>query len=253
MQYGLPFEGISPLCEVHLRLGAFYGPQPITHRLDPVSQLVHSMLGARTRDAITRKVFVALASSQMRWEELIELPYSDFFTLIRNVTFAERKAEFISLALRTIVERRGRLDLDFLSAWPVEASLVWLDALKGVGPKTAAAVLNFSTLHQRALVVDTHYWRVARRLGLIPEKTSLAKAAHLLAQQIPSSFNAADAEINFILMKKLGQEYCRPARPECARCPLRSMCPQASGQWTRRAERNEIKMSVPSHAYGRIA
>lgn len=252
MQYGLPFEGISRLFEAHLRLETFYGPQPETHRLDPVSQLVHSMLGARTRDAIARRVFAALARDHSRWEELIALSYWDFFTLIRQVTFAERKAEFIPLALCAIIERRGRLDLDFLSAWPVEAALVWLDALKGVGPKTAAAALNFSTLHRRALVVDTHYWRVARRLGLVSLKTSLAKAPQLLTQQIPSSFNADDTEANFILMKKLGQEYCHPAKPECARCPLRSMCPQPNRQQVRQTELNEIRRSV-GHAHGRHA
>jgi hypothetical protein len=94
---------------------------------------------------------------------------------------------------------------------------------------------------------------VARRLGLIPDRTRLAKASQLLSQQIPSSFTAGDTEANFILMKKLGQEYCHASKPECARCPLRSMCPLLDRQWTSRAERNEISLSVASHVHGRCA
>lgn len=249
MQYGLPLEGVSRLSEAHGRLLAAFGPPLPALRLDPVAQLVHSMLGARTRDAISRRTFLLLADRHARWEELIELPYWDLFALIRDVTFAERKAEFIPRALRGIVERRGRLDLRFLSGWPVDAALDWLDELPGVGPKTAAAVLNFSTLHRRALVVDTHYWRVAIRLGLIPAKTSLAKAPRLLTRQTPAAWTADDTETNFILMKRLGQDYCRHSRPDCAACPLRSMC-SSVGHAT---ARNANAASTASDAHGRPA
>jgi len=228
MQFELPLEGASRLTEIHRRLMAAYGPPLPTFRLDPVSQLVLSMLGARTHDHISRRYFSDLANHHPRWEELIQIPYADFSAHISGVTHAERKAVFIPQALRGIIERRRRLDLDFLSAWPVDDALAWLDALRGVGPKTSAAVLNFSTLHQRALVVDTHYWRVARRLGLILPKTSLAKSSQLLTRQIPSFWTADDTEKNFIFMKKLGQEYCHYAAPECARCPLQSICPHAA-------------------------
>jgi endonuclease III len=248
MQYGLPFEGISRLTEMHRRLLAAFGPPRPTLRLDPVSQLVHSMLGARTRDAISRKTFAALTNRHSRWEELVELPYWDLFELIRGVTFAERKAEFIPLALRTIVKRRGRLDLDFLSTWPADTALQWLDDLPGVGPKTAAAVLNFSTLHQRALVVDTHYQRVAIRLGLIPEKTSLAKAARLLSREVPAAWNADDTETNFILVKQLGQECCRSGRTVCTQCPLCSLCPEIG-----RATARHPTATEPGHAHGPLS
>src|SRR5690606_7256789 len=104
-----------------------------------------------------------LANRFPDWEKLTRAPYWDLAALIGDVTFAERKAKFIPLALCTIAAQRGRLELAFLSAWPEETALAWLDTLPGVGPKTGAAVLNYSTLHRRALVVDTHYRRVAQR------------------------------------------------------------------------------------------
>jgi endonuclease III len=225
MQYDLPFEGASRLGETHRHLKGAFGPPLPTLRLDPLSQLLRSLLGARTRDAVSGEVFATLANHHSRWEELLQIPHENLFALIRDVTHAERKAVFIPLALRGIIDRRRSLDLDFLSAWPVDDGLAWLQALRGVGPKTAAAVLNFSALHQRALVVDTHYWRVARRLGLISLKTSLAKSSYSLARQIPVSWNADDTEENFILMKELGQTLCHHGVPECPRCPLRPMCP----------------------------
>jgi endonuclease III len=247
MQFGLPFEDNASLSRIHQRLVDAYGPLPATHRLDPVSQLVHSVLGARTRDRISPKTFALLANRFPVWEELIRAPYWDLAALIRDVTFAERKAKFIPLALCTIAEQRGRLELDFLSAWPEEASLAWLDALPGVGPKTAAAVLNFSTLHKRALVVDTHYRRVAQRLRLISTKTSLACAPRLLTRQIPGCWTANDTEMNFLLMKKLGQEYCRHSKPDCAACPLLRLCPEADSP----AAQTATATFTSSHNHGR--
>jgi endonuclease-3 len=252
MQYELPFEGVSRLPEIHRRLTAAYGPPPAAVRLDPVSQLIRSMLGARTYDAVSNKAFAALANRCARWEDLIHMPCRDLLGLIRNVTFPENKAKHIPLALQTIIERHGRLELDFLSAWPVKSALAWLDRLPGTGPKTSAAVLNFSTLDRRALVVDTHYWRVACSLGLIPYTSSLAKASRLLMAQIPAMWTSGDTHAHFLLMKRLGQEYCRHSISKCTPCPLRPLCPQTRRPGLHRAAaRQGIAASAASDAHGR--
>ena len=66
--------------------------------------------------------------------------------------------------------KRGVLSLDFLADLPVEEARAWLERLPGVGPKTSAAVLSFSTLRRPALPVDSHHHRVAARTGLIPSR-----------------------------------------------------------------------------------
>ena len=71
----------------------------------------------------------------------------------------------------------GNLSLDFIKNWSVEKVRKWLEEIPGIGVKTSAAILNFSKVRMRALVVDPHHLRVAQRLGIIPAKCSLDKGA----------------------------------------------------------------------------
>ncbi len=102
---------------------------------------------------------------------------------LKPVTYAERKATQLRNALRMIEERRGSLVLNFLADWPVDDAQDWLRTLPGVGPKVSAAVLNFSTLRQRVLVVDCHHFRVAKRLGLLRPNAPFAAAQRILMSQ----------------------------------------------------------------------
>ena len=95
----------------------------------------------------------------------------------------------------------------------------YLRSLPGVGPKTAACVLLFA-LGKPAFPVDTHVWRVTRRLGLIGAKVS-ADAAHIaLERMIPPAWRYA-MHINLI---RHGRRTCMAQRPACERCPLRASC-----------------------------
>ncbi|MEQ8395797.1 Fe-S cluster assembly protein HesB [Thalassobaculum sp.] len=225
MQHSFNFGGRDQVLEAHERLLAAYGLPPATLRLDPLSQLVLAMLGGRTVEAIGLRAFEALANRVSRWEEVLQLSQTEIESLIRNVTYASRKAMHVSQALAAIIRRRGRLDLNFLGQWSVDKALAWLQALPGVGPKSSAAVLNFSTLHQRALVVDTHHWRAAQRLRLIPWRTPMATAANALMRHCPDVWTADDMETHHLLFKHLGQDCCRHGWPRCRACPLREMCP----------------------------
>lgn len=227
MQYALPFERATRLAEVHWRLRAFYGPPPEAWRPDPVSQLVLSMMGVRTRGEVSSRAFERLAIRFKSWDSLAGASTGEIAELIAGVTRAEHQAGLLSRALQAIIARHGRLELDFLAGWPVEDALSWLRRLPGVGPKVAAAVLNFSTLGRRALVVDTHHWRASRRLGLIPPKTALDRTPKLLTRQLPDAWSAGEVETHHLLMKRLGQDVCHHAATECGRCPLRPMCPVA--------------------------
>jgi endonuclease-3 len=109
--------------------------------------------------------------------------------------------------------------LDGLSAMPLETALARLEALPGVGPKTAACVLLFS-LGQPAFPVDTHVWRVARRLGLIGGRTT-AEAAHAeLARLIPLDWR----HTLHVTMIRHGRQVCHARNPLCDRCFLRAQC-----------------------------
>jgi endonuclease-3 len=228
MQYALPFAAGNPLLRIHGLLLDRFGPVPACHRLDPVGMLVFAMLSGRTRDEIAMRTFVDLEERLESWEQLAGMSPAAVEPLIANVTFAARKARHLPAALQEIIRRRGRLDLGFLAAWPVEEARHWLERLTGVGPKTSMAVLNLSSLHLRVLMVDTAHNRVARRLGIVPEKADIARATRLLNRCLPLCWTADDTEDHHVLMQRLGRALCVHARPCCAECPLLATCRTAA-------------------------
>jgi endonuclease-3 len=225
MQLSLGFDMAELLPRIDRRLRTAYGaPPPVTMRLDPVSQLVLSMLGARTRGEVSLAVFERLRRRFGDWDALRDSPPSVIEPLIAPVTFAENKAAYLVAALRAITTRRGALDLDFLRRWPVEAARYWLETLPGVGPKVSASVVNFSTLGMRALVVDTHHFRVARRIGLLSSHTGFPNAHRALTRQLPDGWEAEMLDAHHELMKLHGQVLCRHDHPICGPCPVRDLC-----------------------------
>jgi len=229
MQLALQLDGRQArFAEVDRRLRRHYSPQGPWLRLDPVSQLVLGMVGGRTYEADSRRAFLALCDRYRGWERLRDASLADIRDAIQAVTYAEVKARRLKAALSMITQRRGSLTLDFLAGWRVPAALAWLESLPGVGRKTAAATLNFSTLKMSALVIDTHHLRVLRRLGLVGPRTMLPDAYDRVVPYLPMQWRAEDLDAHHQRMKTLGQDVCSHAEPACGFCVLRDLCPSAA-------------------------
>jgi endonuclease-3 len=195
------------------------------HSLDPLSELVSSLLSHRTRNRNSGDAFKALRAALPTWQEVIDAPTAQVEALIAKVTWPELKAPRIQAVLRRVAELRGELSLEFLRELSVREAAAWLRTLPGVGPKTAAAVLSFSTLRQAALPVDSHHHRVAERLRLIPPGTSLERAHELLAAQLPSGLSAQQVYDNHEVLMLPGQRCCTHQAPACGRCAVATLCP----------------------------
>jgi adenine-specific DNA glycosylase len=96
-------------------------------------------------------------------------------------------------------------------------------ALPGIGRKTAAIILLFG-FGRPALPVDTHVYRVALRLGLIPPKTDVERA-HLLLEAALQPDEMYPFHVELI---RHGRDTCRAPRPICGLCPLTDVCPYSS-------------------------
>ncbi|HEX8231768.1 MAG TPA: endonuclease III [Caulobacteraceae bacterium] len=197
-------------------------------RLDPLSQLVRSSLGSRTRDEVSWPAYQRLRRAFPAWSRLAETPPEEVEALIADVTFAREKAERLGQTIAMILLRTGALRLDFLTDAPVEDAVAWLQRLPGVGYKVACAVLNFSTLHRRVMVVDTHVWRVARRLGLVSPRASAEAVSRAIMSLAPRWWTAEDYYDLHQLMKGLSQTLCRHDVTYCQHCPLAEVCPRIS-------------------------
>lgn len=213
---------------VHRRLCPVYGcPIPYFHALDPVSELVSSLLSHRTRNADSGRAFKRLRALFPDWEAVIAAPTPEIEAAIAGVTWPELKAPRIQAVLAAVAERAGSLDLGFLAGMEVEAARTWLQAIPGIGPKTSAAVLSFSTLRMPALPVDSHHHRVAQRLGLIGPKVDVGPAHPILRAQLPADWSAQDLYDNHEVLMLHGQKVCHFRNPVCPRCVLADICPSA--------------------------
>ncbi|MGZ8370422.1 MAG: endonuclease III domain-containing protein, partial [Caulobacteraceae bacterium] len=188
-------------------------------------QLIKSSISGRTKDDVSGPAYLRLRWAFPAWSRLAEVPPSEIEALIADVTHASEKAKRLGEAVRLILERTGSLRLDFLSDLPVEQALAWLEALPGVGRKVACAVLNFSTLKRPVMVVDTHVWRVAKRLGLASAKASPAMVSEAIMGMAPTSWTDADFYEFHWLLKCLGRAHCQHEATRCGACPLRTLCP----------------------------
>ena len=212
--------------EIHRRLCGVYGcPIAYFHSLDPLSELVSSLLSHRTRNAESGAAFKALRARYPDWATVAAAPTTEIEAAIAGVTWPEQKAPRIQSVLRAIQSEVGALSLDFLADVPVEDARAWLERLPGVGPKTSAAVLSFSLLRRAALPVDSHHHRVAARTGLIPAGLAVGPSHQVLSAQLPAGWDAQQVYDNHEVLMLHGQRCCFPRNPACSRCPLLELCP----------------------------
>lgn len=207
---------------------AAYGPPPKRECWPPLRQLIYSMLSSRTKTEISHEVLYALEKRFATWEQLRDAPVQDVLEVIAPVTFAEKKAPALQTALRRITrQNRGTLSLDFLHGHSEERIRRWLESFEGVGAKTSASVVNFSTIRGRALAVDSHHHRIAQRLHLVSRSTNAEETEKRLLQMAPAAWSPAMLDDHHSLVKLHGQLRCTKTDFEknCSTCPLLKMCP----------------------------
>lgn len=204
---------------VHQQLLDYYGYPEWRNPLPPIDELVSTILSQNTNDTNRDRAFEALKLRYPTWEEVRDAEPSQVIETIRPAGLANQKGPRIQSILKEITRQRGELDLSFLNDMEADEARQWLLQFKGVGPKTAAIVLQFS-LGKPAFPVDTHIYRVTGRLGIRPQKMTADQAHEYLAELLkPETYYAA--HLNLI---RLGREICHARKPECQRCPLQGLC-----------------------------
>lgn len=209
----------SKAMAVHEKLKGVYGEPAWRPHLDPVSELVSTILSQNTNDTNRDVAYDRLRDRFPTWEQVRDAATDEVIEAIRPAGLANQKGPRIQDALRVITEERGELDLTFLAEYPVEEAKEWLSAINGVGPKTAAIVLLFS-LERPAFPVDTHVHRVTRRVGLIGAKVSREKA-HDELERLVASEDYYAFHLNLI---QHGRRVCTSRKPDCPNCVLQGLC-----------------------------
>lgn len=195
-----------------------YGvPQP--EEIGPVDLLVMTILSQNTSDTNSLRAFGNLKTEFSDYEQLLAAATETVAGSIRAGGLAEIKAKRIKETLLKIKTDKGAIDLGFLGDMGKDAAMQYLLSLPGVGPKTASVVLLFA-FGQPFLPVDTHVYRVSRRLGLVAEDISLEKSQTILEKIVPVE-KYLSIHLNMI---RHGRLICRARGPRHEECALRLYC-----------------------------
>ncbi|HEY0866223.1 MAG TPA: endonuclease III [Fimbriimonas sp.] len=201
------------------RLEAAYGRTDWEPRFDPLDELVSCILSQHTNDKNSFPAFDRLRAQHPDWQEVVDLGPEHLASVIKSAGLANQKARSIIGCLNAIQASTGAYSLDFLADLPDDEARTWLLRLPGVGEKTAAIVLCFA-LGRDVVPVDTHVFRVAWRLGLIPKSAGESKAHALLDAIVPPGL----AYRFHMALIRHGRAVCKAPQPNCPACPLTDRC-----------------------------
>jgi endonuclease-3 len=204
---------------VYERLGLAFGLPSWDTFAPPLDELINTILSQNTNDRNRDVAYNRLRAQFDTWESVRDADPLAVIEAIRPAGLANQKGPRIQMVLQQITAERGSLDLNFLYDLTPEEAFLWLTQFKGVGPKTASIVLQFS-LSKPAFPVDTHVYRVSGRIGLRPEKMTVEQAhVHLARLFHPDQYGPG--HLNLI---RLGREICHARNPQHLVCPVKELC-----------------------------
>ena len=175
----------------------------------PFQLLIAVILSAQATDVGVNKATVKLFPVAPTPEAMLALGVEGLIDYIKTIGLFRTKAKNVLATCRMLVELHG-------SEVPEDRAA--LEALPGVGRKTANVVLNTAFGHP-TIAVDTHIFRLGNRTGLAPGKT-VDEVEQKLLRVTPDEFKK-DAHHWLILH---GRYVCKARKPECGRCVVADLC-----------------------------
>ena len=184
-------------------------PEGELHAVNAYTLLVAVVLSAQATDAGVNKATRPLFAIADTPDKMVALGEDEVRNYIKTIGLFRGKARnVIALSQKLIAEHAGQVPRDRAA----------LEALPGVGRKTANVVLNIA-FGEPTIAVDTHVFRVSNRLRIAPGKNVL-EVEHGLERAVPAAFKP-HAHHWLILH---GRYVCKARKPECGRCVLADLC-----------------------------
>lgn len=206
--------------EISSRLIAHYGRYDES-RGTPFDVLIATILSQNTTDRNSLRAFASLYEVYNTPEQLASAPESAIADLIRIGGLHEQKAKLIKNISQLVIDEYDGT-LDFVCDTDPEVARKELLTIKGVGPKTADCVLLFSC-DRDIIPVDTHVFRITKRLGIVPEKADHERVRQILMEKVPEGMRGS----THVALIKFGREICKAQNPQHSKCFLLDVCDYA--------------------------
>ncbi len=198
-----------------------YGARVRSGLDDPLECLIRTVLSQNTNDVNRDRAYETMRERFPTWEAVMEAPPERLAGAIRVGGIANVKSKRIQRILRQINERHGELDLRFLrDCSPAEAEAI-LSGFDGVGPKTVKCVQVFA-LGQPVFPVDTHIFRLSKRMGFVDAKATRERAHEVMGRLVPPE-EMYSFHLNLI---EHGRRVCKAQQALCPVCVLKKRCPK---------------------------
>jgi endonuclease III len=197
-------------------------PKGELQHINPFTLLVAVVLSAQATDAGVNKATPALFAAADTPEKMVALGEAKVRNFIKTIGLFRTKAKNVIGLSKLLIERHASM---------VPATRDALEALPGVGRKTANVVLNIA-FGEKTIAVDTHIFRVGNRTGLAPGKNPI-EVETALEKVVPDAYKL-HAHHWLILH---GRYVCVARKPICGRCLINELC-----QWP---EKTPPEFSLP--------
>lgn len=211
------------IAEVARALRKIYSDFSHYNRRNPLEELLFIMCSVQTQESNYRRTFQSLRRRFPRMEMLARATAGEIAAPLRSGGLYRHKSNRIKQICTRLIGVFGHPTLAPLKAWTDEHCESFLTSLPGVGLKVARCVMLYS-FGRAVFPVDTHCWRVCRRLGWVraSSKSEVCTKADMdrLQRKIPPHWRFS-LHVNLI---SLGREVCVANNPKCKTCPLAQLC-----------------------------
>ncbi|MDJ0624780.1 MAG: hypothetical protein QNJ31_00235 [Candidatus Caenarcaniphilales bacterium] len=189
----------------------------------PLDLLILLILNQSTTDLLADRAFADLMRAYKSYEEILkENDLKKLTSSIKICGLAPTKAQYILNTLHYLKENNWLdLELKFIKRMTDQEAIKAITAIKGVGVKSASCLLMFS-FQRGTFPIDTHLYRVFKRIGgIFPENTSPEQAHKLIQPRIDGS-NSFKVHVSLI---EHGRKVCTaPKKPKCGECYIQPIC-----------------------------
>jgi endonuclease III len=193
------------------------------NKSNPLDELLFIICSIKTTASGYSSTYLALKRRFPRHEQIAEAPAEYIAMPIKRGGLANNKAKSIRRILDVLMDRFGRPTLSPLKSWSDRECEAFLTSLPGVGKKVARCVMMYS-LGRKVFPMDTHCWRITRRLGWVRPTSKNGRPSprdmDRLQAKIPPDLRFS-LHVNMV---SLGREYCRARNPNCPECPIADYC-----------------------------
>ena len=218
-----PDVPVRPISQaVFHQLDVAYPETDLGNKVNPLDELIYIILSRRTRETQYQEAYRRLRRAYRGWSRVLDAELEELERLLRPFGLARQKSRAIKALLATVKADMGRVSLASLRSASDSAAYHYLRSLPSVNDTTAKCVMLYS-LGRAVLPVDTHTYRVSKRLGLIPESVSYFRAPRLLDLAVPRPLRRRYHIVSILH----GREFCTARAPRCRVCPLADECPSS--------------------------